>query len=129
VATEKAKEFDQWVRHGFRLINTELELLYNQQAKPEITRGVGTSLKNQLIQEGGELIQALLLEGNTDEGFDRGFDLLGNVGFFMAACRRHELDMPNQDIHQGIHCEALQHTIKTASALSFGPPRDPQLCA
>lgn len=53
--------------------------------------GIGDNIKAQLAAEGNELITLLLDEGNTDEGFDNGFELLGNVGFFMAACRRHEL--------------------------------------
>jgi len=119
MATKKAQDFDNWIRSGFKQINTELELLYNQQPNPENVRGIGTEFKNQLIREGGELIQALLIEGNTDEGFDRGFDLLGNVGFFMAACRRHEIDECVDDLDQGVHIEALQNTIKVASALSL----------
>jgi hypothetical protein len=39
----------------------------------------------------------LLAEGNTDQGFDRAFDLLGNVGLFMAACRRHEITEPSRE--------------------------------
>jgi len=119
MTTQNTQEFDQWIRGGFRQINTELELLYNQQPRPEVIADVGAELKNRLIQEGGEFIQALLCEGNTDEGFDHGFDLLGNVGFFMAACRRHELDVPSQEKDSGIHFDALQKTIKTASALSL----------
>ncbi|MGS0730221.1 monodechloroaminopyrrolnitrin synthase PrnB family protein, partial [Shewanella sp. 0m-11] len=36
-------------------------------------------------------------EGNTDEGFDHAFDLLGNVGLYMAACRRHEITEPSRE--------------------------------
>jgi hypothetical protein len=38
-----------------------------------------------------------LAEGNTEEGFDAGYGLLGNVGFYMAACRRHELTEPSRE--------------------------------
>jgi len=119
MATENTQNFDQWIRSGFKQINTELELLYNQQPNPENVSGIGAELKNQLVREGGELIQALLREGNTDEGFDQGFDLLGNVGFFMAACRRHEIDQSNENSDEGVHVQTLQSTIKTASALSL----------
>ncbi|KZY44930.1 tryptophan 2,3-dioxygenase, partial [Pseudoalteromonas shioyasakiensis] len=34
---------------------------------------------------------------NTDEGFDNAFDLLGNVGLYMAACRRHEITEPSRE--------------------------------
>jgi len=39
----------------------------------------------------------LLAEGNTDEGFDQAFDLLGNVGLYMAACRRHDITEPSRE--------------------------------
>ena len=48
-----------------------------------------------LEDEGRDLIKQLLSEGNTDEGFDNAFDLLGNVGLYMAACRRHEITDPS----------------------------------
>jgi hypothetical protein len=118
MTTKNTQNFDRWIRHGFKQINTELELLYNQQANPENLSGVGIELKNQLILEGEELIQALLSEGNTDEGFDPGFDLLGNVGFFMAACRRHEIDQ-NDGSDNHLCNAALQRTLKAASALSL----------
>jgi hypothetical protein len=50
-----------------------------------------------LLRRGNEQIEVLLKEGNTDDGFDQGFDLLGNVGFFMAACRRHGLTDPARE--------------------------------
>jgi hypothetical protein len=39
-------------------------------------------------------VTRLLREGNTDEGFEAAFDLLGNLGMYMAACRRHGLTDP-----------------------------------
>jgi len=118
MTTENAQNFDHWIRHGFKQINTELELLYNQQSNPENPSGVGVELKNQLIREGDELIQVLLREGNTDEGFDHGFDLLGNVGFFMAACRRHGIDQEDGSDND-LSSDALRRTLKAASALSL----------
>jgi hypothetical protein len=50
-----------------------------------------------LLEEGRGHIIPLLDEGNTDEGFDDNFDLLGNVGLYMAACRRHELTEPSRE--------------------------------
>jgi hypothetical protein len=88
---------DDWIRNDFKHLNTELELLYRQQGDPHQVQNIGQSLKEQLLNEGNVLIHALLKEGNTDEGFDSGFDLLGNVGLFMAACRRHELTEPSRE--------------------------------
>ncbi len=115
MATKNTQNFDRWIRQNFKHINTELELLYNRQTSPERVSGVGTDLKQKLVREGGELIEALLNEGNTDEGFDRGFDLLGNVGFFMAACRRHEVDKLCKTEDNA----RLQQALKAASALSL----------
>lgn len=95
--TVNVQNFDQWIRTSFIEINTELELLYQQQADKANVEGIGDALKQRLHDEGQSLIAKLLKEGNTDEGFDAGFDLLGNVGFFMAACRRHEITEPSRE--------------------------------
>ena len=89
--------FDDWIRTEFVEINTELELLYWQQFDKANVECVGEKLKQQLKRQGNVLISHLLAEGNTDQGFDRAFDLLGNVGLFMAACRRHEITEPSRE--------------------------------
>ncbi|KTD89480.1 PrnB family protein [Pseudoalteromonas sp. H71] len=89
--------FDDWIRTEFVEINTELEHLYWQQTDKAHVEGVGEALKLQLKNQGNALISHLLAEGNTDQGFDRAFDLLGNVGLFMAACRRHEITEPSRE--------------------------------
>jgi len=89
--------FDDWIRTEFVEINTELEQLYLQQFDKANVEGVGEKLKQQLKRQGNVLISHLLAEGNTDQGFDRAFDLLGNVGLFMAACRRHEITKPSRE--------------------------------
>jgi len=89
--------FDDWIRTEFVEINTELEQLYWQQFDKANVEGVGEKLKQQLKRQGNVLISHLLAEGNTDQGFDRAFDLLGNVGLFMAACRRHEITEPSRE--------------------------------
>lgn len=88
--------FDQWIRSTFIDINTTLEETYFAQDDRADVRGGDAVLKTQLEQEGRELIKALLAEGNTDEGFEQAFDLLGNVGLYMAACRRHEITEPTR---------------------------------
>jgi hypothetical protein len=91
------EEFDAWIRGGFVALNTELENLYFQQDNPEEIEGVGDEIKQTLLREGNTFLGPLLQEGNTDEGFEAGFDLLGNVGLFMAACRRHLLTEPSRE--------------------------------
>jgi len=109
--TSNAQKLDTWIRHDFKQINTQLEELYNSLDTPDDIAGVGKALKTQLTNEGSSLLKALLDEGNTDQGFDRGFDLLGNVGFFMAACRRHEIDE--------LKTPELVPSLQVASALSL----------
>ena len=95
--TENTKAFDSWLRTRFVELNSELEKLYWQQDDKANVEGVGEHFKRQLEQEGNEHIRTLLAEGNTDEGFDNAFDLLGNVGLYMAACRRHEITEPSRE--------------------------------
>ena len=110
MSTPLAQSFESWIRTDFKAINTELEHLYfKQEAKEEVT-GVGDNLKNDLVTHGNEFIAKLLKEGNTDEGFESGFDLLGNVGLFMAACRRHDITEPSRE---------TTSPLKEASALAM----------
>ena len=87
--TPNVINFDTWMRSNFIEINTELENLYFAQENRATIQGIGENLKTKLYEEGKGFIIQLLKEGNTDEGFDNGFDVLGNVGLYMAACCRH----------------------------------------
>lgn len=89
--TINVSNFDAWMRSNFIELNTALENLYFEQENKSNVANIGTDIKAKLYEEGRGFITHLLKEGNTDEGFDSGFDLLGNVGLYMAACRRHEI--------------------------------------
>ncbi len=89
--TINVRNFDSWMRSNFIELNTALENLYFEQEDKSNVANIGTDIKAKLYEEGRGFITHLLKEGNTDEGFDSGFDLLGNVGLYMAACRRHEI--------------------------------------
>ena len=93
--SQKAQALDQWIRNNFKEMNTELEEIYFE--NQSLVASLGESIKNQLVDQGRDLIVDLLNEGNTDEGFDSGFELLGNVGFYMAACRRHDITEPSRE--------------------------------
>ncbi|GIU38047.1 PrnB family protein [Shewanella colwelliana] len=95
--SEHVQAFDRWIREEFVTLNSALERLYLQQDDPANVQGVGDELKSTLAEQGRVLVQALVEEGNTDEGFDSAFDLLGNVGLYMAACRRHEITEPSRE--------------------------------
>ena len=94
--TPNSQTFDHWIRNRFVELNTELEILYLNQTERTNVNSIGNDLKCSLEDEGREIIKTLLSEGNTDEGFDNAFDLLGNVGLYMAACRRHEITDPSK---------------------------------
>ena len=97
VVTSNVAAFDGWIRSSFKEMNTELEEIYFAQENRAAVQSVGDSTKKQLVEEGRSYIVRLLDEGNTDQGFDKGFDLLGNVGLYMGACRRHEITEPSRE--------------------------------
>jgi hypothetical protein len=97
--TPKTQAFDSWIRSDFVQLNDELEALYFQQEDKSNVEGIGDDIKQTLERQGCDLIKELLAEGNTDQGFDSAFDLLGNVGLYMAACRRHEITEPTRETH------------------------------
>ncbi|MDH5334137.1 MAG: DUF1864 family protein, partial [Thermoleophilia bacterium] len=89
--SRNAEAFDRWIRSTFVELNTALEELYFARDDRSDVEGVGDGLKQQILEEGRAFVRALAIEGNTDEGFDRAFDLLGDLGLYMASLRRHEL--------------------------------------
>jgi len=95
--TKNAVAFDCWIRGRFVALNDELEAIYFAQPDRADVGEAGASARRSLLEEGLEFIVPLLQEGNTDEGFEAAFDLLGNVGMYMAACRRHELTEPSRE--------------------------------
>jgi hypothetical protein len=95
--TQNVETFDQWIRTSFVEMNSELEEVYFAQQQRHVVEGVGDSIKQQLHDEGRDHIVPLLKEGNTDEGFENAYDLLGSVGLYMAACRRHEITEPSRE--------------------------------
>jgi hypothetical protein len=95
--TDNVEAFDTWIRGSFADMNTELEQMYFAQDDKAAIEGTGDPVKVQILEQGRTLISALLKEGNTDQGFEKGFNLLGNVGLYMAACRRHEMTEPSRE--------------------------------
>ena len=96
-AVTRAEAFDQWIRTSFVALNTELENLYFAQADRSRVMGVGDALKARLRDEGRAHIVGLLQEGNTGDGFASAFGVLGNVGLYLGALRRHELTNPARE--------------------------------
>jgi hypothetical protein len=94
---KRAEAFDRWIRTSFVEMNTGLEQLYFAQRDRARVIGVGDGLKAQLRDEGRAHIVDLLQEGNTGDGFASAFGVLGNVGLYLGAMRRHELTNPARE--------------------------------
>jgi hypothetical protein len=118
--TRNADRLDNWIRGNFVALNSELEALYFSSENPEVVEGIGDELKEQLVGEGKALIVDLLQEGNTDEGFEAQFDLLGNVGLYMAACRRHEITEPSRETTSPL-VEASALAMQLGASLGVAP--------
>jgi hypothetical protein len=95
--SKNAEKFDSWIRSRFVDLNSELEELYYAEADRAAVETVGAAQKKALVDEGLVHVEALRREGNTDEGFDVAFDVLGDLGLWLAALRRHELTNPARE--------------------------------
>jgi hypothetical protein len=89
--------FDTWIRGRFRDVNTELEEQYFALENPVDVEGVAPELKAALREEGDAHVEAVATLPLLDLDAERGYDLLGNVGLYMAALRRHELTNPDRE--------------------------------
>ena len=112
--------FDNWLRTSFVEMNTELEEVYFAQEDRQAVTDVGGTIKEKLVEEGRSHIIPLLKEGNTDEGFDRQYNLLGCVGFYMAACRRHDITEPSRETRSPL-IEASALALHLATTLGVTP--------
>lgn len=101
--SRNVEKFDGWIRSRFVDLNTELEELYFAQKDRANVDGVGEDLKKAVFEEGRKFVAALRDEGNTDEGFDRAFDVLGDLGLWLAALRRHEMTNPAREEKSPFH--------------------------
>jgi hypothetical protein len=111
--SRNVEAFDAWIRSTFVELNTTLENLYFEQENRATVDGVGDELKRRILDEGRTFVRALAEEGNTDEGFDQAFDVLGDLGLYMASLRRHELTNPARE-------ERSPHEEATALGLHIG---------
>src|SRR5262245_25394886 len=116
----KAEAFDRWIRTSFVELNTELENLYFAQTDRAQVIGVGDHIKAALRDEGHIHVVALLEEGNTGDGFESGFGVLGNVGMYLAALRRHELTNPARE-ERSPFPEASSLALHVGASLGMAP--------
>ena len=101
--SRNVENFDGWIRGRFVDFNTGLEELYFVQQDRANVDGVGDSLKKAIFDEGNSFVSALRAEGNTDEGFDSAFDVLGDLGLWLASLRRHEMTNPAREEKSPFH--------------------------
>ena len=116
----RADAFDHWIRTSFVQMNTELENLYFAQDDRARVIGCGDSIKAALRDEGHGYVVALLAEGNTGDGFDSAFGVLGNVGMYLGALRRHELTNPSRE-QRSPFPEASSLALHVGASLGMAP--------
>jgi hypothetical protein len=116
----RAAAFDRWIRSAFVEMNTELENLYFAQRDRAEVRSHGAAVKARLRDEGHVHVVALLAEGNTGDGFESGFGVLGNVGMYLAALRRHELTNPARE-ERSPFPEASSLALHVGASLGMAP--------
>lgn len=115
-----AQAFDHWIRTAFVQMNTELEELYFAREDRADVLGVGSGIKRQLCDEGRSHVVALLGEGNTGDGFDSAFGVLGSVGLYLGALRRHELTNPAREDRSPFP-EASSLALHVGASLGMAP--------
>jgi hypothetical protein len=118
--SSRTEEFEHWIRTSFIQLNTELENLYFAQESRGQVIGCGDPLKAILRDEGHQYVVALLAEGNTGDGFESGFGVLGNVGLYLGALRRHELTNPLRE-ERSPFPEASSLALHVGASLGMAP--------
>lgn len=97
MSIESVVKFDGWIRGRFKTHNTQLEELYFAKADKADVEGTGDDIKAALRDEGAAHIAAVHAEPRLYEDEARNYDILGNVGLYMAALRRHEMTNPDRE--------------------------------
>ena len=116
----RAEAFEHWIRTSFVQMNTELENLYFAQADRAQVIGCGDPIKADLRDEGHAHVVALLAEGNTGDGFESAFGVLGSVGMYLGALRRHELTNPMRE-EKSPFPEASSLAMHVGASLGMAP--------
>ena len=112
--------FDTWIRGRFKEINTELENAYFELDDPVAVEGVEPALQAAVLEEGNALIADLAALPVLDLDEAGGYDLLGSLGIWMAALRRHELTNPARE-ERSPFPEASALAQRLASGLGVAP--------
>lgn len=118
--SSRPEAFEHWIRTSFVQMNTELENLYFAKADRAQVIGCGDPIKASLRDEGHAHVVALLAEGNTGEGFDSAYGVLGSVGLYLGALRRHELTNPARE-ERSPFPEASSLALHVGASLGMAP--------
>src|SRR5579859_799281 len=118
--SRRAEAFEGWIRTSFVQMNTELENLYFARPDRAQVIGCGDSIKASLRDEGHAHVVALRAEGNTGEGFDSAYGVLGSVGLYLGALRRHELTNPARE-ERSPFPEASSLALHVGASLGLAP--------
>jgi Domain of unknown function (DUF1864) len=118
--SSRADAFEHWIRTSFVQMNTELENLYFANEDRAQVIGCGDPIKAALCGEGHGHVVALLAEGNTGEGFDSAYGVLGSVGLYLGALRRHELTNPARE-ERSPFPEASSLALHVGASLGMAP--------
>ena len=118
--SSRAEAFEHWIRTSFVEMNTELENLYFAKEDRAQVIGCGDPIKASLRDQGHTHVVALLAEGNTGEGFESAYGVLGSVGLYLAALRRHELTNPARE-ERSPFPEASSLALHVGASLGMAP--------
>jgi len=92
------EQLDRWLRGDFVRVNTALEEIYFAERVDVICgRADVDALKHELLQQGGPLMARLAAMPALPDRHDASYRLLGLVGHYLAACRRHEAPLTDQE--------------------------------
>ncbi len=112
--------FDAWIRGPFVDLNCALEDLYWVQDDRTNVEGIGDDLKERLLSEGRNLIAPILERWNGCSTPQEAYYLLGNVGYYMGACRRHEITLESRETESPL-VEASALATKLGLMLGVAP--------
>jgi hypothetical protein len=118
--SSRAEAFEHWIRTSFVQMNTELENRYFASEDRAQVIGCGDPIKASLRDEGHTHVVALLAEGNTGAGFESAYGVLGSVGLYLAALRRHELTNPARE-ERSPFPEASSLALHVGASLGMAP--------
>ncbi|MFI5523589.1 monodechloroaminopyrrolnitrin synthase PrnB family protein [Streptomyces platensis] len=133
------KDLDRWIRGEFREINTELEEIYfAERAIVLQDRADVDKLSQVLVRDGGALINRVAERRELPSDQNARYELLGMIGFYLGACRRHEVQPDQSQVaplaqilawslgvaprfssaHQHIHNRAVGGTFNSFTSLA-----------